>query len=115
MSKLSLEQITYLYALLSVEGIGPGRIRGLLAKFKSLENIFAADYNSILTVEGISTNLAKRIVTARKSINETKEWIEAELVRLQKLNAKLVTVWDEEYPELLKKIFDPPLNSTGER
>jgi len=109
LSKLSLEQITFLYALLSVEGIGPARIRGLLAKFKSLENIFASDYNSILTVEGISTNLAKRILTARKNFNETKDWVKVELTRLQKLDAKLITVWDEEYPELLKKIFDPPL------
>ena len=109
MSKLSLEQITYLYALLSIEGIGPGKVRGLLAKFKSLENIFISDYASFIKTAGISNNLAKRIDVAKKHLKETKDWVGAELTKLQKLDARLITIWDKEYPDLLKKIFDPPL------
>ncbi|MCG6913477.1 DNA-processing protein DprA [bacterium BMS3Abin03] len=109
MSKLSLEQITYLYALLSVEGIGPGRIRSLLARFKTLESVFSSDYESLIKVERISTNLAKRVVAVRKNLKKTGEWLESEIIKLQKFNAKLITIWDEEYPELLKKIYDPPL------
>ena len=109
MSKLSLEQITYLYALLSVEGIGPGKVRSLLAKFKSLKNVFSTDYYSLLEAEGISTNLAKRISAAKKNLKDTEDRTETEINKLQKLNARLITIWDEEYPDLLKKIFDPPL------
>ncbi|MFB3055756.1 MAG: helix-hairpin-helix domain-containing protein, partial [Ignavibacteriaceae bacterium] len=54
MSKLNLEQLTNLYTLLSIEGIGPGKIRTLLAKFRSTENILSSDKNSLLDVEGIS-------------------------------------------------------------
>ena len=109
MSKLSLEQITYLYSLLSIEGIGPGKVRGLLAKFKSLENIFLSDYDSLVQTEGISNNLAKRIGVAKNKLKVTKDWVESEINKLQKIKARIITVWDKEYPDLLKKIFDPPL------
>ncbi|MGB5847633.1 MAG: DNA-processing protein DprA [Ignavibacteriaceae bacterium] len=109
MSKLNLEQLTNLYTLLSIEGIGPGKIRTLLAKFRSTENILSADKNSLLDVEGISTNLAGRIRKANHNKNEIKIWVEKQLTKLQKMNAEIVTIWDENYPNLLKKIFDPPL------
>ena len=109
MSKLNNEQLTNLYTLLSIEGIGPGKIRSLLAKFRSMENILSSDYNELLKVEGISTNLAKRIRNAKIGKEKIEAQVESELNKLHKLNAEIVTIWDEEYPELLKKIFDPPL------
>jgi len=109
LSKLNFEQLTDLYTLLSIEGIGPGKIRNLLAKFRSTENILSADYHALLKIEGISTNLASRIRKAVQSKKETGEWLELELSKLKKINGRIITVWDEEYPKLLKKIFDPPL------
>lgn len=109
MSKLNLEQLTNLYTLLSIEGIGPGKIRNLLAKFRETENILSADKNSLLAIEGISTNLAERIRKANHKKSEIKIWVEKQLTKLQKMNAEIVTIWDENYPNLLKKIFDPPL------
>ena len=109
MSKLNLEQLTNLYTLLSIEGIGPGKIRTLLAKFRSTENILSADKNSLLNVEGISTNLAGRIRRAKHNKNEIIIWVEKQLTKLGEMNAEIVTIWDKNYPNLLKKIFDPPL------
>ncbi len=109
MSKLNFEQLTDLYLLLSVEGIGPGKLRNLLAKFRSTKNILAADYQSLMNVEGISTNLAKRIRKACHERDETEKFTEKELKKLEKLGGKLITIWDQEYPPLLKKIYDPPI------
>lgn len=109
MSKLNLDQLTNLYTLLSIEGIGPGKIRNLLAKFKTTDRILSENYQTLLTVEGISSNLASRISKAHNSIDKIKEWLEIELSKLAKLNGKIITVWDDEYPKLLKNIFDPPL------
>ncbi len=109
MTKLSLEQLTRLKLLLSVEGIGPGKIRNLLSKFKSLEGIYRADYNSLLDAEGIHKNLAQRIRLASSRFNSMKEETEKELNLLIKINGSIITVWDEDYPQLLKKIYDPPL------
>jgi DNA processing protein len=109
LTKLSFDQLTDIFLLLSIEGIGPGKIRSLLSKFKSTEKILSADYNSLLSVEGISTNLAKRICSSHIRRNEIKSLVEEELSGLQKLNARIISIWDKEYPTLLKKIYDPPL------
>ena len=109
MTKLSLDQLTDLYSLLSVDGIGPGRIRNLLSKFKSTDKILSANYNSIIEVEGISANLANRIQKINHQRLKIKDGVEDELGKLEKLGGRIITVWDEEFPSLLKKIFDPPL------
>jgi DNA processing protein len=62
-----------------------------------------------LNVEGISTNLAKRIRKASHERNEIEKFTEKELKKLEKLGGKLITIWDQEYPSILKKIYDPPI------
>ena len=109
MSKLSFEQLTDLFLLLSIEGIGPGKIRNLLAKLKSTKNILASDFQELLNVEGISTNLAKRIQKASRERESTEKFTETELKKLEKIGGKLISIWDQEYPQLLKKIYDPPI------
>jgi DNA processing protein len=109
LSKLNFEQLSDLFLLLSIEGIGPGKIRNLLAKFRSTKNILAADYQSLMNVEGISTNLAKRIRKASHERDEIEKFTEKELKKLEKLSGRLITIWDQEYPPLLKKIYDPPI------
>lgn len=109
MSKLSFNQLAELFLLLSVDGIGPGKIRNLLAKLKSTKNILSSDYQSLLNVEGISTNLAKKIHKASLDRTDAEKFTETELKKLEKVGGKIVTIWDEEYPLLLKKIYDPPI------
>ena len=109
MSKLSFDQLTDLFLLLSVEGIGPGKIRNLLAKFRSTKNILQADYQSLLGVDRINTNLAKRIKKTSNEREKIEKFTEDELKRLDKLGGNIISIWDKEYPRLLKKIYDPPL------
>ncbi len=109
MSKLNFEQLTDLFLLLSIEGIGPGKIRNLLAKLRSTKNILASDYQSLMNVEGISTNLAKRIRQASRDRESIEKFTEKELKKLEKLSGRLITIWDQEYPPILKKIYDPPI------
>lgn len=109
MSKLSFEQLTDLFLLLSIDGIGPGKFRNLLAKFRNTKNILSADYQSLMNVEGISTNLAKRIRKASQERVDSEKFTEKELKKLEKLGGKIVTIWDQEYPSILKKIYDPPI------
>lgn len=109
MSKLTFNQLLDLKLLLSVEGIGPGKIRNLLAKFHTLEKIICADYNSLNEVDGISTNLAQRIQRMNYKRNELRIILEKEFEILNKINGNIITVWDESFPKILKKIYDPPL------
>jgi DNA processing protein len=109
LTKLSLQQLTNLKLLLSVEGIGPGKIRNLLAVFKSTENILSANYQSLLTVDGISKILALKIQKSNQFFQSIFSETERELEILNKMGGKIITVWDKEFPDLLKKIYDPPL------
>ena len=109
MTKLNLEQIVSLRLLLSVEGIGPGKIRNLLACFKSIENILSASHNELTQAEQISQILAQRIKKASLIKDTFRKKIKDETDRLSKMGASIITVWDKCYPPLLKKIYDPPL------
>jgi len=109
LSKLSFEQLVDLFLLLSVDQIGPSRVRSLLSKFKNFKNIFDASLSELENVEGISFELGKRIRNAVNKRDEIITSVESQLNKLSKLNAKLISIWDKEYPSLLKKIYDPPL------
>jgi DNA processing protein len=109
LSKLTFEQLVDLFLLLSIDKIGPARVSSLLSKFHDFNNILEASIQEIEQVDGISTELAKRIKKAKQNRDETKSELEKQLIKLNKLNAKLISIWDKEYPSLLKKIFDPPL------
>lgn len=109
MTRLSFDQLVNLKMLLNVEGIGPGKIRNLLTVLKTTENILHSSYNSLLKVDGIHKNLASRIQKAHSNINEMRCRTERELNILEKINAEIITVWDAEYPDILKKIYDPPI------
>lgn len=109
MTSLSLEKLINLNLLLSVDRIGPAKLRTLLSKFKKIENILSADYNSLLSVDGINQNLAKRIQRINNSKETIKIEVEEELEKLEKINASILTIWDKQYPSILKKIYDPPI------
>ncbi len=109
MGKLSFEQLTDLYLLLSVDRIGPAKIRNLLARFKKLSNILSAATPELIETEGISKELASRIRKISSQRDSIQKFLEKELKALDKIGARIITVWDEDFPPLLKKIYDPPL------
>lgn len=109
MSKLNFEQLADLLLLLSVDGIGPGKIRNLLARFKKVNKILNSSYSELVKADGISKELASRIQKANARRKTIAEQLEKDLSKLHKINGRIITVWDEEFPALLKKIYDPPL------
>ena len=109
MSKLNFEQLADLLLLLSVDGIGPGKIRNLLAKFKKVNKILSAPYPDLLQADGISKELASRIKKVNLNRKEIENNLDQDLNKLEKINGRVITVWDDDFPFLLKKIYDPPL------
>jgi len=109
LGKLTFEQLVDLFLLLSIDKIGPSRIRSLLSKFKNFKNIFNASLSELQEADGISQELGKRIKISYEKRNSLIPIVENQLIRLDKLNAKLISIWDNEYPALLKKIYDPPI------
>lgn len=109
MGKLTFEQLTDLYLLLSVDRIGPAKIRNLLARFKKLSNVLSASTSELIETEGISKELASRIRKISSQKDSIQKFLEKELKVLEKMDGRIITVWDEDFPPLLKKIYDPPL------
>lgn len=109
MINTSLETFSKLRLLLEVEGIGPGKLFNLISKFQSIDNLFSCNFNSLINVEGISSNLANRILISIDRFPEFIKKMEEELSTLNKLDAHWITFWSKEYPKILKNIFSPPV------
>lgn len=105
----SLDTFIKLRLLLEVEGIGSGKLFNLLARFNSLDNLVNIDYNSLISSEGISHNLANRILKQIDRFPKYANLLEDEIENLNKMNAKWITFWSDDYPVNLKNIFAPPI------
>jgi DNA processing protein len=93
-----------LLLLASIPGIGTNRLRALINYFGSPTDVVKASPRELIRVEGIEKKLASAIAHA----NRSKEFIDDQLSRLNKVNGQILTFWDDNYPEYLKKIYDPP-------
>ena len=107
--KNNLETLTKLRLLLDIDGIGPAKLFNLLSKFQSLDNLLNSNYKSLLNVEGISQNLANRILKQIDKYSDFKTKISDELNKLENLEVNWLTFWSENYPKNLKNIFAPPI------
>ena len=105
----NVETLTKLRLLLEVDGIGPGKLFNLLSKFNTLDNLLNADFTTLVKVDGISQNLANKILKKTDGYMNYSSHMESELEKLEKINAKWTTFWSKEYPKNLKNIFAPPI------
>lgn len=99
-----MEDFKYWLWLSSIDDVGPVRARILLEKFKNPEAIWNAGMRQLSLVEGIGEKIAEKII-ASKNENILNKSIE----KVKKYNAKIVTLHDNDYPELLKNIHAAPI------
>jgi DNA processing protein len=93
-----------LVALNLIEGIGPVRARTLLEHFADPPAILGASAAQLQRVSGIGPETAAAIAGWEKSID-----LSGELRRIKDFGCHIVVQSDENYPELLKQIYDPPI------
>ena len=96
--------VKHLLQLASVPRIGPRKIRALVAQFRDPAEVLKASPRELIRVPGIEKKLASNIVHRRGG----EKFANEQLKRLNKIGARIVTIWDSEYPDLLKKTYDPP-------
>ncbi len=92
-----------LIALNMVPGVGSVRLNRLIGRFKNPKDAFGASCEELTAVDGIGDEIIKYI----KNFDEYYS-LENELKEAEEKNIKIITIYDEDYPLLLKKIFDPP-------
>lgn len=91
-------------ALNMIEHVGPVRVRQLLERFGEAAAILSASKSQLLAVRGIGEDTAEAISNWEKNVD-----LAAELKRCEEFGCQFVTQEDEEYPELLRQIYDPPI------
>jgi len=93
-----------------IPGVGPTRLRALITYFKDPSLVMEATAKELAAVEGIERKTALSIVSFCKNgvPARVQRQVDEQLSRLNRVGGRAVTVWDKEYPENLKKIYDPP-------
>lgn len=84
-------------------GIGARAYRKLVSTFGSAEAVLRASKHDLTRVPGIGDGTARAIASG-KEID-----VEAELELVEKVGVDIITVDSPDYPEDLKRIYDPPL------
>ena len=99
-----------LLTLTTIPGIGPSRLRALVSHFKDPHLVSEANVRQLVAVEGIERKTAHAIVNYFRDSGAAtaKRFVDTQLSRLNKIDGRIVTFWDAEYPSSLKKIYDPP-------
>jgi DNA processing protein len=92
----------YWVAFNLVHGIGAVRFASLLESFGNLEDAWRASPEALLA-SGIGPQAVRRVVEARRSLD-----LDAEMERIERAGARLVTWEDEDYPARLREVASAP-------
>src|SRR5207302_8559351 len=84
--------------------VGPVRLRKLLEVFKEPQQILAAKRGELRKVEGIGNEVAEQISNWESTVD-----LAAELGRVRKFGASVITQGSPSYPKSLREIHAPPI------
>ncbi len=87
-----------------IKGIGTQTIKKLLKKYESLEKIWSLNKKQLMECAGVSEKNANKILD-----NNYRIGIEKYIEYMRKNSIRLIKIYDEEYPKMLKQIYDAPM------
>ena len=93
----------YINAINLFYKFGPQRLAQLRKIISDPQHIWEADKKTLLQT-GVPEKVINEFVAFRPSIDIEKEW-----EKVEKAGIKMVTQEEEEYPELLKELYSPPI------
>jgi DNA processing protein len=99
-----MEQREAYIILNRIEGLGPVSVRRLIDALGSPKAILEADREALMQARGIGDKLALKILSQRDGFSA-----EEEIDRAADIGARIITPLDDDYPDALKAIHDPPL------
>ena len=105
----SIENLSKIRLLLEIEGIGPAKLFNLISKFSDMDILLNADYKSLVSVNGISKNLANKILNSKAKYRSLESKVYEELEKLEAIGGNWITFWSKNYPKNLKHIYAPPI------
>lgn len=99
-----------LIVLSQIPGIGCLRLRNLVNHFGDPRAIALASVRQLSDVEGIDRKAALAITqfTRSPAAETAGAYADDQLRRLARTPGRMITIWDDEYPAYLERIYDPP-------
>lgn len=107
---MNLQEKTYdppireFVALHLIENLGAQRIRLLLQSVKHPQLIFRLKRHELTSIRGIGPKTADQVL----SFNDWDK-VDQVLEKTERTGAEIMTYWDDDYPTMLREIYDPPL------
>jgi len=98
-----VNNIPYLLALHSIDGLGPIRLKAILDYFKDPKLAWEASAAQLLNI-GIPKNVVELLLQTRKKLEP-----ESYAQSIKEKGISWLTIFDESYPKLLAQIYDPPI------
>lgn len=102
--KITTPPVREFVALHLIPNLGAQRIRLLLQAVDHPQEIFRLDRLQLQSIYGIGPKTAEDIL----AFNNWKK-VDHILQKTHRVGAELMTYWDEDYPPLLREIYDPPI------
>lgn len=99
----SKERLKWL-SLYLILGIGNVTIKNLLEKWETPDRVFEVPAAELVKTKGLRKEVAKNI--AGKKFQRDPESV---LKKIERLGARVIVYADPEYPDQLRKIYDPPM------
>ena len=91
-------------ALNMVPNLGPVRLRRLLERFETPEQVLRARVGQLREVEGVGAEVSEGIAQWESTVD-----LAGELARVRDFGAEVVTQANALYPRLLREIYNPPI------
>jgi len=101
---MNSSDLSALLHLLKVPGLGPTRIRTLVQVMGSPETVLSASVSDLCQAEGINMGIAREI----NNYSPT-GFVEDQLTKADESDVRIISIWDDDFPPLLKRIYDPPV------
>lgn len=97
-------KMKYWIWLSRIKGLGPIKIKQLLDIYKTPERIWELSKKELMNIKGIGEKMADEIIEAtyRKNLDQYVDY-------MKKYHIGMITVYDHDYPEKLKHIYDAPV------
>ena len=101
----NIEEKKYWVWFSLIKNIGIKRKQILLEKFSNPKKIYNLNKKQLLKVKGIGESLADDILNI-----ETKKQVKKHIEYMNKNNINIISINDNQYPKILKQIYDPPIS-----
>jgi len=101
--EVDMSETVYWIWLAGKQGIGAARAKALIEYFGTPENVYNSRYNDYRDIKGLNKSHLNELMDKDLSPSESI------ILKCQKLGYKILTISDDEYPQRLRNIYDPPL------